>query len=718
MLLFSIRFNRLSEKTFSISVMSSPKKAPISPPKNSTEMSETQSAIQNSKQGNLQNLNNSRNFTNSNISNLSQTAQMFDGMKQRYEGLMGMFSSQSSSESGLDSLEKNSIHHSISNAVNGTSSPTFIGDISSNFLVDENAEIEIQQWNIMWNHLISMISNIVPVNPKATFVKTGNERRAILVDLISKLCENGGINPKLNEDYNKLQKKYSKSKKLLQKLRAQGEYLMDEVRINKELLNKHLNDFSTAEDSQLSEKIRQLEELLRRQVERQTELLSIDLQEQAKQLSRQNNQKVPKNKPSAIRHHCHHQKIPRIHRKDNQIPKQHHKNPNRNKRNRHRKHNETLDLIECNNFSDNSLELFDERQNPHKNNKNHQNYRVINENEDGYNSGNDFDSEYEYEYDYYSDETSDDDFDYEEEDLDEIISKKNQQIRRIAKAIQRIEQRRNKKQHAKITNSNKCNTKTPKKEENVNLLNEIEEKIINHQKQQLVELELHKDSLFTKQTPSSRPKPAKIEQNSDSEIINEIEHLRNQAKKRKTPTLNKNRKTHSKAKTQIVESEDFSSSDNYLNKARASQKIPKTQPRPKRIIVLDDSEENSDNLSRKHQKSYKIHQNMKQNQNFTNYTKTISNNAKTNRNECNGKENHTKQDKKAKNNEATEIRRKFGNNVNQLVDVTNNLKNDYKRLKKVLGGDSNGSDLSIEQLSKIHDSLLSIEQKIETSSEE
>jgi hypothetical protein len=44
--------------------------------------------------------------------------------------------------------------------------------------------------------------------------------------------------------------------------------------------------------------------------------------------------------------------------------------------------------------------------------------------------------------------------------------------------------------------------------------------------------------------------------------------------------------------------------------------------------------------------------------------------------------------------------------VNELVDLTNQLRSDYRRLGQFLGGGKRGAELSIEQLSKLNDSLL------------
>jgi hypothetical protein len=95
---------------------------------------------------------------------------------------------------------------------------------------------------------------------------TGNEKRSMLVDLIGKLCE-------ASAERNLLKKKYQRCRKALRKLRTQGETLLQEVQRNKELIETRLREVSVLNDDRLSQQIRDLEELLRRQLDSQTEFL-------------------------------------------------------------------------------------------------------------------------------------------------------------------------------------------------------------------------------------------------------------------------------------------------------------------------------------------------------------------------------------------------------------------------------------------------------------
>jgi hypothetical protein len=75
-----------------------------------------------------------------------------------------------------------------------------------------------------------------------------------------------------------------------------------------------------------------------------------------------------------------------------------------------------------------------------------------------------------------------------------------------------------------------------------------------------------------------------------------------------------------------------------------------------------------------------------------------------------------KQPQKRKPKRVAATRTESPSDVNQLVDLTNQLRNDYRRLGQYFGGDSGGADLSIEQLSKLNDSLFTAERDRESDS--
>jgi hypothetical protein len=144
------------------------------------------------------------------------------------------------------------------------SSSSLPRDLSMTYASDESADLEIQAWNLMWTHIISMISQVIECpNVRVT---TGNEKRSALMDLIGRLCQAA-------DDCGLVKKKYQRCRQALRKLKAQGETLLQEVQGNKEMIEKRLRGISMMHDDHLSQQIRHLEELLKRQLESQTEFL-------------------------------------------------------------------------------------------------------------------------------------------------------------------------------------------------------------------------------------------------------------------------------------------------------------------------------------------------------------------------------------------------------------------------------------------------------------
>lgn len=141
----------------------------------------------------------------------------------------------------------------------------------SDFPIDKNAELEVQQWELVWTHVISMITQVIDCHDVTA--ETGLDKRAILIDLVSKLCESA-TQPKQNEEYANLKRKYEKCKASLKKLKAQSQTLLSEVQKNKSILETHLTEFQSKEQDALSSQIKQLEDLLKQQLEKQTEFLN------------------------------------------------------------------------------------------------------------------------------------------------------------------------------------------------------------------------------------------------------------------------------------------------------------------------------------------------------------------------------------------------------------------------------------------------------------
>jgi hypothetical protein len=182
-------------------------------------------------------------------SQLSESSRRYEDMRQRYEGLLRILS-----QPGNDAASSNSDLH----------------ELSMPYAADETADLEIQQWNLMWTHLISMTTQVIEYGEISA--KSGSEKRTVLVDIVGKLCEAASA-PKNTEAFATLQKKYQRSKQALRKLKAQGEALLQEVERNKAILETHLSEFSVRDETKLAHQIRQLQTLLKKQLVSQTEFL-------------------------------------------------------------------------------------------------------------------------------------------------------------------------------------------------------------------------------------------------------------------------------------------------------------------------------------------------------------------------------------------------------------------------------------------------------------
>ena len=131
--------------------------------------------------------------------------------------------------------------------------------------ITSEAEFELQSWNLMWSHLFGMITQVVDY--PNVFPESGDQKRAVLVELVVRLCESAS-EPKEGEDYAKLKKKYKKCKESLKSLKAQSNDLLQEVEKSK----KSVDDQTKTQQDALFSEIKQLEGLVKQQIERQEEL--------------------------------------------------------------------------------------------------------------------------------------------------------------------------------------------------------------------------------------------------------------------------------------------------------------------------------------------------------------------------------------------------------------------------------------------------------------
>jgi hypothetical protein len=124
----------------------------------------------------------------------------------------------------------------------------------------------------MFTHLISMIAQVMDLPAGSLSPSSSNERRTVLVDLVSRLC-GAAARPADIENFRRLAEKYRKCKECLRSSRAQTQALLDEVERNREMLEVRLTGIAATEESKLLHQVRDLEGLLKELSEKQTAFL-------------------------------------------------------------------------------------------------------------------------------------------------------------------------------------------------------------------------------------------------------------------------------------------------------------------------------------------------------------------------------------------------------------------------------------------------------------
>jgi hypothetical protein len=162
---------------------------------------------------------------------LSEGSRRDEEMCQRYEGLLQVLSSP-----GLQEL-------------------------SMPYATNENADLEIQQWNLTWSHLISMATQVIDYGEITA--NSDHEKRTILTDIIARLCDAAA-------DRKKTREKCRRYKEAFRRLTTRGDTLLHEVKRNKAILESHRASGSVPGEGELAGQICQLQGLLKRQHESET----------------------------------------------------------------------------------------------------------------------------------------------------------------------------------------------------------------------------------------------------------------------------------------------------------------------------------------------------------------------------------------------------------------------------------------------------------------
>ena len=502
---------------------------------------------------------------------ISQISKENNEIKKKYEELLHAFSNQHNNST-------NSYSNQTPN-VNTTNSTHFFENMTQSFLPDERAEREVQLWTEMWTHIVSMISNIIPYSRAEP--RTANERRAILVDLISRLCQLANDNT--NTQYSALLKKYQKTKEKLKYFQKQNSKLASEVTNYKQLLDqKHITETEN-DEAVLSQKIKTLEGLLHKLIDKQRQL--------------QINSTIFSLKPSA----------------------------------------ETVSYFTSR--PDQNLILQQQKEQ-----KNQLKHRVIqfDESEESYSTD---DAEL-----YNNNKSSSNNY--------------NLQI---------------------TPSANNCN-----KSKANNIFSKT--RYTTSQNNQVLENNSNKNNMKRK-IPQSLSKRLGIDEISGISSSIEIKKSHSKKSKKKLSKLKDEDEVDfiysnkSSDDDQDDTNSDFDSEDYHHQLISAEAEADE-------ILAKSLKKRRNNDKNKESNYNYEYQQKIKR--------KTCSN---SNRNE------NKASIKKSKglNEDGNEIRKKYRDHLNQLVNLANHLTDDYHRLGKYFGNESNGTEFSIDHLSKLHDSLIDIE---------
>jgi hypothetical protein len=140
---------------------------------------------------------------------------------------------------------------------------------------DESNTLELQQWNSMWDHLFSMITQIIEVPECELAVESPVQRRAALVDLVGKLCEVAS-QPVDPDAFHRLQAKYQKCKSSFRALKSENQAILEEVEKQRVLAETHLAATPAEGEPRLVSTVLELETLLKAQLSMDAEFLPLD----------------------------------------------------------------------------------------------------------------------------------------------------------------------------------------------------------------------------------------------------------------------------------------------------------------------------------------------------------------------------------------------------------------------------------------------------------
>jgi hypothetical protein len=137
---------------------------------------------------------------------------------------------------------------------------------------DRSVELELQQWNSMWQHLVSMVTQVLEVNSPIHEISSPAEKRALLVNLIGQLCQ-AASQPIDPARFQRLNAKYHKCRDSLRLLKSQSQTLLHEVEKNKLILEDRLAKPMESAETQLVARLKELEDAFQKQFAAQNDFL-------------------------------------------------------------------------------------------------------------------------------------------------------------------------------------------------------------------------------------------------------------------------------------------------------------------------------------------------------------------------------------------------------------------------------------------------------------
>ena len=138
-------------------------------------------------------------------------------------------------------------------------------------VTEQQARIELKYWEETCQRILPMLCEQFG-NPSVPLDSAANKRYA-LEDFCARICERERNYEALKAKYEALQIKHKKCKRRLVRLGQVCDQLNGEIKHNKDVLEAHMVEVKTREQSLMERKLEHLEKMLEQQIEEQRQLL-------------------------------------------------------------------------------------------------------------------------------------------------------------------------------------------------------------------------------------------------------------------------------------------------------------------------------------------------------------------------------------------------------------------------------------------------------------